>query len=69
MQNKAKLNAERLDKVRMGLVKDKDTGIVTVISSIINCFKNKENLSYRLYILSWFLKKAIDEFMAKNFDK
>jgi hypothetical protein len=51
MQNKAKLNAEMIDKVQMGLVKGKH--IVTVISSLINCFKNKENLSYRLQIFSW----------------
>jgi len=67
MQNKAKLNEERIDKVRMGLVKGKH--IVTVISSLINCFKNKQNLSYRLQILSWIFKKAVKEFMVKNSDE
>jgi len=64
MQNKAKLNAERIDKVRMGLVKGKH--IVTVVSSLINCFKNKQNLGYRLQILSWIFKKAVNEFMVKK---
>jgi hypothetical protein len=40
MLNKAKLNAEMLDKVRMGLVKGKH--IETVTSSLINCFKDKK---------------------------